>query len=376
MTKPSSDTRHRIQQVARELFSQKGVQRTSLQDIADHLGITKPALYYHFRSREDLVRSILQPLLDEGQAFVTEQERRRGRSRATPQELLEGYFDFHYKHRADLVLVVSELTTLADLGLIDLMLSWRERLTRLVFGSRPTLEQSTRAVIAFGGLQDCCLQFPDAPHDRAQAGHRRRRDGGPRPLGRTHVRRQPVLRLHEDRDVRAEVLAGELKVAFGAVAAEIASGSSRPTARRCRPRSGSPARRRRRQRVVGSTRSTISEKNPFSSICRALRESTPVSTPARSPADTDSAAMSGSARIVRVRRVTGPWPQGRRGVRRSRAAESRGGVTPCATPMGRVDTGQDVTQHAKGTVVEYLPTGSFVKHDPMLPGRRAPQQWP
>jgi hypothetical protein len=29
--------------------------------------------------------------------------------------------------------------------------------------SRPTLAQATRAVIAFGGLQDCCLQFPDTP---------------------------------------------------------------------------------------------------------------------------------------------------------------------------------------------------------------------
>jgi hypothetical protein len=33
---------------------------------------------------------------------------------------------------------------LADLGLIDRMLAWRERLTKLVFGSRPALEQSTR----------------------------------------------------------------------------------------------------------------------------------------------------------------------------------------------------------------------------------------
>jgi AcrR family transcriptional regulator len=165
VAKLPSETRHRIQEVARELFTLKGVQRTSLQDIADRLGITKPALYYHFRSREDLVRSILQPLIDEGESFVSAQERRRGRSRGTPQELLEGFFDFHYKHRADLVLVVSELTTLADLGLIDAMLGWRERLSRLVFGPRPTLEQSTRAVIAFGGLQDCCLQFPDAPHD-------------------------------------------------------------------------------------------------------------------------------------------------------------------------------------------------------------------
>lgn len=163
MTKPPAGTRHRIQEVARDLFAQKGVQRTSLQDIADRLGITKPALYYHFRSREDLVRSILQPLIDEGEAFVADQERRSG-GLATPRELLEGYFDFHFEHRADLLLVVSELTTLADLGLIDILLAWRERLGRLVFGGSPTLEQETRAVIAFGGLQDCCLQFPDTPY--------------------------------------------------------------------------------------------------------------------------------------------------------------------------------------------------------------------
>ena len=162
MTRPPSQTRDRIQHVARELFRQKGVQRTSLQDIADRLGITKPALYYHFRSREELVRSIIQPLIDEGERFVAENERRRKSARATPRELLEGYFDFHFKHRADLVLVVAELTTLADLGLIDRILAWRQRLSKLVWGTRPTLEQSTRAVIAFGGLQDCCLQFPDA----------------------------------------------------------------------------------------------------------------------------------------------------------------------------------------------------------------------
>ncbi len=166
MTGSQSATRDRIQGVARELFSQKGVQRTSLQDIADRLGITKPALYYHFDSREDLVRSILQPFVEEGEAFVLAHEKRRGSRRATPRELLEGFFDFHYKHRADLVLVVSELTTLADLGLIDRMLAWRERLTKLMFGSRATLQQSTRAVIALGGLQDCCLQFPDVDHDR------------------------------------------------------------------------------------------------------------------------------------------------------------------------------------------------------------------
>ena len=26
--------------------------------------------------------------------------------------------------------------------------------------------KQTRAVIAFGGLQDCCLQFPDTPYEK------------------------------------------------------------------------------------------------------------------------------------------------------------------------------------------------------------------
>ncbi len=166
MSKPRSGTRERIQEVARVLFLQQGVQRTSLQDIADKLGITKPALYYHFASREDLVRSILVPLIEEGEQFVADQESRDG---TDPREVLEGYFDFHYRHRQDMVLVLAELTMLADLGLIDKVLAWRDRLGKLVFGPTPTLAQSTRAVVAFGGLQDCCLQFPDTPYDALRA---------------------------------------------------------------------------------------------------------------------------------------------------------------------------------------------------------------
>jgi AcrR family transcriptional regulator len=166
VTKPRSGTRHRIQEVARSLFARQGVQRTSLQDIADELGITKPALYYHFASREDLVRSIVVPLIEEGEKFVADQE---NLGYTDPRALLEGYFDFHYRHRDDLMLVLAELTMLADLGLIDTVLAWRDRLGKLVFGARPTLAQSTRAVVAFGGLQDCCLQFPDTPYQALRA---------------------------------------------------------------------------------------------------------------------------------------------------------------------------------------------------------------
>ncbi|MGH3632738.1 TetR/AcrR family transcriptional regulator [Mycobacterium sp.] len=166
MSRPRSDTRERIQEVARELFIRQGVQRTSLQDIADELGVTKPALYYHFNSREELVRSIVQPLIEEGEQFVVDQE---NRDDTDVRDLLEGYVDFHYRHRRDLVVVVAEFAILEDLGLVEKVLAWRTRLGKLVFGPKPTLAQAVRAVIAFGGLQDCCMQFPDTPLDELRA---------------------------------------------------------------------------------------------------------------------------------------------------------------------------------------------------------------
>lgn len=157
-----SDTKQRIQSVARELFARQGVQKTSLQEIADRLGITKPALYYHFSSREELVRSIVQPLIDDGEAFLLQQETLE---EVDSRALLEDYFDFHYRHRDEIILVLTELTTLTELGLIEIVLAWRERLAALLFPPEPTLAQATRAVVALGGLQDCTIQFLDVPAD-------------------------------------------------------------------------------------------------------------------------------------------------------------------------------------------------------------------
>jgi AcrR family transcriptional regulator len=165
MPRPS-DTKQRILDTARELFARKGVQKTSLQEIAAELGITKPALYYHFSSREDLVRSIVQPLIDDGESFITEQEQR---AEVDTRALLEGYFDFHFRYRADLMLLLTELTTLAELGLVDTVFAWRSRLTTLLYGPSPTLAESTRAVVALGGLQDCTVQFPHVPHEELRA---------------------------------------------------------------------------------------------------------------------------------------------------------------------------------------------------------------
>ena len=51
------DTRARIQAIALELFTEQGYEKTSLREIAERLGVTKAALYYHFKSKEEIVDS-------------------------------------------------------------------------------------------------------------------------------------------------------------------------------------------------------------------------------------------------------------------------------------------------------------------------------
>lgn len=72
-----SDTRERIQQVALDLFVEQGYEKTSLREIAERLDVTKAALYYHFRTKEDIVTSLLDDLaasMDEVLAWAREQE--------------------------------------------------------------------------------------------------------------------------------------------------------------------------------------------------------------------------------------------------------------------------------------------------------------
>ncbi|WP_027004905.1 TetR/AcrR family transcriptional regulator [Conexibacter woesei] len=49
------ETRERILDVAQELFTRQGYDKTSLRDIAERLEITKAALYYYFERKEDIL---------------------------------------------------------------------------------------------------------------------------------------------------------------------------------------------------------------------------------------------------------------------------------------------------------------------------------
>jgi AcrR family transcriptional regulator len=56
---PEVDTRTRIQRTALDLFTERGYEATSLREIAEALGVTKAALYYHFKTKEEILDSLI-----------------------------------------------------------------------------------------------------------------------------------------------------------------------------------------------------------------------------------------------------------------------------------------------------------------------------
>src|ERR1700749_1404219 len=69
-----AQTRERILEVAQELFTQQGDDKTSLRDIAERLQITKAALYYYFQRKEDTLLDLHLRLQTLGETIITELE--------------------------------------------------------------------------------------------------------------------------------------------------------------------------------------------------------------------------------------------------------------------------------------------------------------
>jgi AcrR family transcriptional regulator len=70
-----------IIRVAARLFANKGYHATTLDEMAGELGITKPALYYHVRDKEDILREIVNRIMEPMEAAS-----RMGRSGLSPRE--------------------------------------------------------------------------------------------------------------------------------------------------------------------------------------------------------------------------------------------------------------------------------------------------
>jgi AcrR family transcriptional regulator len=66
----SVGTRERILEVALGLFSEQGYDKTSLREVAEKVGVTKAALYYHFPSKEDILTELVEAAHGVGHHFL------------------------------------------------------------------------------------------------------------------------------------------------------------------------------------------------------------------------------------------------------------------------------------------------------------------
>jgi AcrR family transcriptional regulator len=91
--------------VGARLFAEKGYERTSLQEVADLLGVTKPALYYYYDSKEQLLFEIMSFVMDR----VLQDAVEISGSSLTPaeklHEMIRRYVGFFAAHPAELTLM-------------------------------------------------------------------------------------------------------------------------------------------------------------------------------------------------------------------------------------------------------------------------------
>ncbi|MFI6845954.1 TetR/AcrR family transcriptional regulator [Kitasatospora sp. NBC_00085] len=167
---PRSDTRARIIVVALELFSEQGYEQTSLREIADRLGVTKAALYYHFKTKDDIVHGIVESMaapIDETLAWGAEQP-------WTPElrdELIRR-FAAGMSERAPLLRFFHEnqpalRDSPAGLEFKDRMVA----MVRLVHGPQATFEDRLRAAMSLFTINSALFLLKQDACDGEAAGH-------------------------------------------------------------------------------------------------------------------------------------------------------------------------------------------------------------
>ena len=71
MSKPLSN-KDSIRREAAVLFSQKGYERTSMREIAKHVGVSKPAIYYHFSNKQELFEDLITTSFETSQKRIAD----------------------------------------------------------------------------------------------------------------------------------------------------------------------------------------------------------------------------------------------------------------------------------------------------------------
>jgi len=108
------DSRAAILAAAQRLFVEKGYRGISMREIAEAVGMTKAALYYHFRDKEQLFVAILQAVLSDLGAVIAESRAGSITCQAQIEGLVQRIMLLPPEERASLRLASQELGNLDD----------------------------------------------------------------------------------------------------------------------------------------------------------------------------------------------------------------------------------------------------------------------
>src|SRR3954471_2897019 len=71
---PRQQKRERILTTAARLFFEGGYRATSMESIAEQLGVTKPFLYYHFENKHEILEEIARRVVGMARAVLEHPE--------------------------------------------------------------------------------------------------------------------------------------------------------------------------------------------------------------------------------------------------------------------------------------------------------------
>jgi AcrR family transcriptional regulator len=162
---PRTDKRERLVESAKALFHERGVATTSLADIAQRAVVPLGNVYYYFKTKDDLVSSVVACRADEVRQLLERLDRKR-----TPQARLKGLgqqwadaSEMVARHGCPIGGLCAEVDKLNDgsKGRPDaplaLLVGWAEEQLRQL--GRPDARELSYSVVA--RIQGACLLAQD-----------------------------------------------------------------------------------------------------------------------------------------------------------------------------------------------------------------------
>ncbi|MCW2525876.1 MAG: TetR family transcriptional regulator [Pseudonocardiales bacterium] len=145
------NTREHILRVALEQFAEQGYDGTSLQQIADRLGVTKAALYYHFKSKDDLLLAVLDPYFAGIDDLLKLKDAKPADGK--PEQALEQYLDFLLEHRQVLGFLSHDAAALARPAVAARAAALQNLVTEGVAGADLPINDHIKVSFVLGGMQ-------------------------------------------------------------------------------------------------------------------------------------------------------------------------------------------------------------------------------